>query len=337
MAKRKMPVLQAVLLCVALVVLLLLLAVFLLQRRLIYIPQFPQGSRAQVWAPSLFGMASYEEVDLRSEDGTLLKCLYIPSAHKPADDPAVLWMHGNAGNIGHRLPLVKMLRQAARDRVSVLMLSYRGYGLSEGSPHQDGMCMDARAALEWLTAKTPAAPVVVYGQSIGGAVAFDLVAGQRERVRGLVVENTFSSLGELVPHIIPLLGWASFMLFDTWKSSERALKIAVHNSAYADGRDRRSEESNVRLRTAKPQPHSGPEDTPPPAHPVRVLMLSGAKDELIPPAHMQRLHKTIARGGSEFVSLEVFPNGDHNATCEEEGYFEKLAAFLDSLAQQTKR
>lgn len=109
--------------------------------------------------------------------------------------------HGNAGNIGHRVPIAKILEE--NSGCSVLMLEYRGYGMSTGTPNEKGLMIDAQTGLDWIrnSKETKENKIVVYGQSIGGAVAIQLVAKNQEAgdVIGLILENTFTSIPKLIP------------------------------------------------------------------------------------------------------------------------------------------
>jgi fermentation-respiration switch protein FrsA (DUF1100 family) len=118
--------------------------------------------------------------------------------------------HGNAGNIGHRIPIAKILQEVLG--CNVLMLEYRGYGLSTGVPDENGLKIDAQTGLDYLRqrAETKNSKIVIYGQSIGGAVAIHLVATNQDKgdIRGLILENTFLSIRKLIPTYVgfcPLL------------------------------------------------------------------------------------------------------------------------------------
>lgn len=112
--------------------------------------------------------------------------------------------HGNAGNIGHRVPIAKVLEEHIG--CNVLMLEYRGYGLSTGTPNEKGIMIDAQTALDYLRQQkeTKGGKIIVYGQSIGGACAIQLVAKNQEAgdVVGLILENTFTSMRKLIPRYV---------------------------------------------------------------------------------------------------------------------------------------
>ncbi len=109
--------------------------------------------------------------------------------------------HGNAGNIGHRVPIAKVLEE--NSGCSILMLEYRGYGMSTGTPNEEGLMIDAQTGLDYIrnSGETKGNKIVVYGQSIGGAVAIQLVARNQDAgdVIGLILENTFTSIRKLIP------------------------------------------------------------------------------------------------------------------------------------------
>jgi abhydrolase domain-containing protein 13 len=110
------------------------------QTKLIYPSAFPEGSRQQVPKPSEFGMNDYQDVVLKASDGVALKAYFIKNG---ASKTTLIYYHANAGNMGHRLPIAKQLMD--RLGCNVFMLSYRGYGLSEGEANEKGMKLDAQA------------------------------------------------------------------------------------------------------------------------------------------------------------------------------------------------
>lgn len=109
--------------------------------------------------------------------------------------------HGNAGNIGYRLPIAKVLVNELR--CNVLMLQYRGYGLSSGNPSEKGINIDAQAALDYIRDRRElrGTRLVLYGQSLGGAVCVNLAAKNKRRgdIAGVILENTFTSMRKMIP------------------------------------------------------------------------------------------------------------------------------------------
>lgn len=113
----------------------------------------------------------------------------------------VLFFNGNGGNIGWRRDRLDDMRQL---QVSVLLWSYPGYGLSEGRPNEKSILEAARLARQWLAERTKLEPadIVLWGESLGGGVAVDLA---QEGARGLILENTFSSMPDVASYHYPWL------------------------------------------------------------------------------------------------------------------------------------
>ena len=141
-----------------------------------------------------------KEVWLRAEDGPLLHAWYYPIQRPKA---AVLYLRGNAGNLGDWGPVAQWLGD--RQNVSVLVFDYRGFGRSEGQPSAPGILLDARAARDWLCLETglPPEELVYHGYSLGAALAADLAAETGARL--LVMESGFASLPDMAWSILPLL------------------------------------------------------------------------------------------------------------------------------------
>jgi fermentation-respiration switch protein FrsA (DUF1100 family) len=183
---------------------LVVIAMFL-ENTLIYFPvPYPHGD----WKPK--GLA-FEDAWFTSDDGVRLHGWYLPTKNAHA---AVLFCHGNGGNLSHRIAKLHMLRHCG---ASVLAFDYRGYGRSEGMPNEKGILADARAARKWLADREKIAEtdVVVMGESLGGAVAVDLAA--KDGARAMVLESTFSSLPDVAAYHYPFLPvrWLMRSRFDS--------------------------------------------------------------------------------------------------------------------------
>jgi len=178
----------------------LCLYVRLSESRFIYYP-----SRGLDRTPDAQGWA-HEEVWLTAADGVRVHGWWIPcpAPAKPEADrsPTVLFLHGNAGNISHRFEKLAILRDLG---VDVLIIDYRGYGRSEGHPSEPGLYADARAAYDHLIQRrgVPVAHVVVYGESLGSAVAVQLAT--EVAVGGLVLEEPFTSAVDVGQKMFPFL------------------------------------------------------------------------------------------------------------------------------------
>ncbi len=184
---------------------LLLLSLYFLQSSLIYFPQ----SRLQT-LPSQIGL-QYEDVYFDTDDNERLHGWYIPASDAPL---TILFFHGNAGNISHRLDSLSIFHELG---MNTLIFDYRGFGNSRGSPSESGTYRDALAAWQFLLSEKNEKPqrVVLFGRSIGGAVAAWLAT--RVDARALILESTFSSLADLGSFHYPYLPvrWLSRYRYDT--------------------------------------------------------------------------------------------------------------------------
>ena len=176
--------------------LLVVLAMSIFEESLIFFPSvYPEGA----WQPP--GL-KFEDAWFEADDGTRLHGWFVPAAEDPPR-AAVLFAHGNAGNLSDRADIVGTF--ANRFGASTLIFDYRGYGRSSGQPSEAGVVADARAARRWLAQRAGVAErdVVLVGESIGGAVMVDLAAA--DGARGMILENTFGSLPEVAAFHYPWL------------------------------------------------------------------------------------------------------------------------------------
>ena len=171
----------------------LCILLFFLQSRMIYFPLAPVMQK-----PSDVGLV-YESVALLTADNVRLAAWYVPCTGARG---TVLMCHGNGGNIGDRLHPIGLFHELG---LNVLIFDYRGYGESAGSPSEAGTYQDAHAAWLYLVEKraTPPGTIVVFGRSLGGAVA----AGLAERVApvALILEATFTSIPDMGVRLYPWL------------------------------------------------------------------------------------------------------------------------------------
>lgn len=167
-----------------------------MQDRLLYLRGVP--TRELEATPADRGW-SYETVSLRTEDGVDLHAWWLPVADARA---SLIFFHGNAGNISHRLESLAQFRELG---LSVLILDYRGYGQSEGRPSEDGLRLDARAAWDHVrrVRDVSAERIVLFGRSLGSAVASELA---REHPPGaLMLESPFRSVPAMAQAAYPFL------------------------------------------------------------------------------------------------------------------------------------
>ncbi len=135
--------------------------------RLLYHPDQPSSSRAFVPAPSVVGITAFESIFIRARDRTRVHLFLVKAVPPMNEAPTVLYLHGNAGNVGHRLLNVRGLYETLGS--NVCMLEYRGYGHSDGAPSEEGLYMDAQAALDFLCSRSDvdSNKIILFGRSLG--------------------------------------------------------------------------------------------------------------------------------------------------------------------------
>lgn len=140
--------------------------------------------------PTNWGL-NYEDVSFEAGDGTRLHGWFFPL---PGKRPTILFCHGNAGNISHRLENVKLLLDYG---LQVFIYDYRGYGRSGGRPSEAGLYQDGLAAYDYLVEHKKILPnrIIPFGRSLGAAVAME-IATKRD-VRSLIIESAFTSTKDM--------------------------------------------------------------------------------------------------------------------------------------------
>lgn len=254
--------------------------VFFFQARLVYFPM----KGAYPGTPKVMGLA-YERVNLPTEDGETLAAWWIP-APANANKGAVLLFHGNAGNIAHRLDYARMFFDLG---YATLLVDYRGYGESSGTPSEAGTYRDAAASWAWLTQTRGVKPhdIVLFGESLGGGVATWLGAQHTQTPqmspRALVLSSAFTSVPDLGAEVYPWLPvrWMSRIHYDN-----------------------RANLARVR---------------------VPVLIAHSPQDEIIPYAHGQRLF-AVASEPKAFVEMSGGHN--EGFLFVRPAWIEALRAFL---------
>ena len=171
--------------------------------------------------PKALGLP-FEEVWLSTSDSKRIHSWFFPvGLTERFSKKAVLFAHGNAGNMSHRFDVYRMLLHAG---INVLAFDYRGYGLSEGRPTEDGTYLDADAAVAWLASRGyQPKDVVAFGESLGGGIASETAL--RNGLAGLILLSSFTSVPELGKELFPMLPvrWISTIKYDT-RSKLRRLK-----------------------------------------------------------------------------------------------------------------
>lgn len=262
--------------------------------QLLYHPELPSHSRVYVPAPSIFNLP-YQSVYTRAGDGTMLHMFFVSQPEdRMRKAPTLLFLHGNAGNMGHRLQNIVGLYHNIQ--CNILMLEYRGYGLSQGSPSEEGLYMDARAGIDYLSSRTDinTNEIIVFGRSLGGAVAIDLATKEEnsQRIWCLILENTFTS----IPDMAALFVGSKFLQY---------LPLFVYKNKYL---------SILKIRAVT----------------VPTLFISGLADTLVPPRMMQDLHKNCRSTCKRILPVV---GGTHNETWCQPNYYQNICTFLTELRE----
>jgi fermentation-respiration switch protein FrsA (DUF1100 family) len=169
--------------------------IFFVQPKLVYYPEIGRGIAETPHSSGLI----YESVEVETADGERLHGWFVPA---PDAKATVLFFHGNAGNISHRIGYLSMFYRLG---YNTFIFDYRGYGESSGKPTEQGTYRDAVAAWQYITEKKaiPPADVVLFGESLGGAIASWLAA--REIPGVLVLVSAFTSVPDMGAQLYPYL------------------------------------------------------------------------------------------------------------------------------------
>jgi len=189
-------VLKSVLAIATLVYLGMMAFLYFAQSGIVFVPDAPD--RKLVASPKQAGLA-FEEVNLLTSDNIKLHAWYVAGRN---NKPVVLFFHGNAGNISHRIGTIAMLNSLG---LNVLVFDYRGYGKSNGSASEQGTYLDARAAWDYLLQTKNFRPqnIVIFGRSMGGAVAANLAT--EVKAGAVILESTFTSVPDMAAELYPWL------------------------------------------------------------------------------------------------------------------------------------
>ena len=174
---------------------LLVAVVYVMQGRMLYLPNMP--GRALTVTPSDVGM-EYQDVSIETGDGVTLHGWFIVGRSARV----LLFFHGNAGNISHRLDSIRQFHDLG---LSVLIIDYRGYGQSGGRTTEKGIYRDADAAWRYLTMDrgVSASEIVIFGRSLGASAASWLAT--HHQPSALIVESSFTSIPDIAQELYPWL------------------------------------------------------------------------------------------------------------------------------------
>ncbi|MFA5959171.1 MAG: alpha/beta hydrolase [Tatlockia sp.] len=189
----------------------IVLLFYVFQRHLIYFPEHESPKLQDYHATDM------TLVTLQTKDNLVLTSWYKPAIN---NQPTLLFLHGNAGHIGYRMPLVRQFINAG---FGVFLLEYRGYGGNRGVPTEHGLYEDGRTALQFLYQKgAESIHVVLYGESLGTGIATKLAV--EYPVCAVILQSPFTSLVSLSRHHYP---WLIIKPWDQFNSLERIKQIHV--------------------------------------------------------------------------------------------------------------
>nr|NIW25650.1 alpha/beta fold hydrolase [Gammaproteobacteria bacterium] len=201
--------------------------VYLMQSRMLYLPRV--GGRALTMTPTDVGM-DFEDVRIATADNVMLHGWFIDGQRDGQSERVLLFFHGNAGNISHRLASI---RQFLGLGLSVMIIDYRGFGQSEGRTTEAGTYRDAEAAWAYLTQERGVRPqdIVVFGRSVGASIAAWLAS--EHDPAGLILESSFTSVPDIAAEIYPWLParWLSRLSHATrdYAQDVRCPVLVVHS------------------------------------------------------------------------------------------------------------
>ena len=250
---------------------------------------FFQPQRVLVDTPERLGLR-YEELPLRAADGVELFTWFLPARGTP--QATVLFLHGNAENISTHYTNVAWM---PAEGFNVLALEYRGYGRSAGSPTLAGVQLDIDAALRALLERRDVDPqrVVLFGQSLGGALAIHYAArgAQRASLRAVIADSPFSDYRGIVREKM-----ADFFL--TWPL--QWLPALTVDNDYS------------------------PRAAVPAVSPLPLLLIHGESDTTVPPHHSRSLYEAAA----EPRELWLVPGAGHIQSLRDPALRRRLADFV---------
>jgi fermentation-respiration switch protein FrsA (DUF1100 family) len=250
---------------------------------------YPDSARYA--SPEQLGLKA-EDVRLAAADGSKLHAWFLPAGGTAKG--TVLHLHGNAANVSNHLPLVAWM--PARG-YNVLMLDYRGFGKSEGTPTLDGIVDDALAALAYLRTRADVDRdrLVVFGQSIGGATALRMLARDAGGVRLAIIDSSFPSYRGIARDA-------------TAGSPMAPLASLVASALPPPDKDPAAALKSIR---------------------VPLIFVHGTRDSVIPHANSDALH--AASPGSQLWKI---PDADHISALAFPGpWREKLVGAMDAAVR----
>lgn len=234
---------------------------------------------------------------MNTKDGTKIEGMLLTPPEPEKTTNTILYFHGNGGNMGNTTHILSQLCENTNSYI--VTIDYRGYGMSYGFPSESGLINDAESIYERILNdnKFEGTNKIVYGHSLGGAVALGLCE-KIDKIDGLILENTFTCIKDItttnykrITDYIPDFILDIILYPNSWNSRSRIENI----------------DNNI-----------------------PILFISSQKDRIVPPDHMKELYDICKTNNKKFYKID---EGDHNNvfTVDEDNYINNINKFLDQL------
>ncbi|KRW99830.1 hypothetical protein PPERSA_10949 [Pseudocohnilembus persalinus] len=282
------------------VVALIAFLLYMFQNKILYIPvvtglpKSPSENPKPYRNPTDFGL-EYENVYIKTSDNLKLHGWFIKQIKNSESAPTILYYHENAGNIGTRLYFLNAYYQ---NGYNVMLIAYRGYSDSEGIPSESGLYLDAQAILDHLFNRNDidVSKIFIHGRSLGGAMAIYSASETKFQPRGLILENTFTSISDMVDVIFPKLSFLKAPLIrNHFKSVERIGKIKVP-----------------------------------------ILFIFAMKDQLVPPKQMAKLFESAVNAQFKRKHIIEDGDHNSSWALDVDTYFENINKFTNEVLKQAQ-
>lgn len=186
---------------------------YFFQRSILYLPV------KELSEPKNYGLHETSSVRLKTADSLNITAWYTAPKH---NEPTLLYLHGNAGNLGDR---TEKLEAMAGQGFGILAVSWRGYGTSEGAPTEEGLYNDARAALQYLLDNgTKLENIVLYGESLGTGIAIQMAT--EYNARALILEAPYTSISSRAAELYPYIP-VKLLLKDHFNSIDKIGNVHI--------------------------------------------------------------------------------------------------------------
>ena len=267
---------------------------YFFQDRMLYIPNVPSADlkfpecNPQGFKSPTEHLMDFEDVSVTTSDGIKLKGWFIKQP-MPEQVQTIIYFHENAGNIGFRLPNLQRIYE--KWEANILIVGYRGYGHSEGIPSEAGLKLDSLAVLDWALKNNQIdkSKIFVFGRSLGGSVALYLAAHRKEHIQGLILENTFTSISDMVDQIFPYICvLKSLILRIEWNSKDLIKDLEVP-----------------------------------------MLFISGRNDQIVPPIQMDTLFEQAKKSKYTDMFRIEFGTHNESWLMGGDEYYTKIKEFIN--------